>query len=229
MLNFTLTITAAPELLAAMTSFTSAITAAKVALIPEYKSDFTDHKISKEQTAASYNQPVPQALYQEQNTSIQQGMGAQQKMQAQAPAAVTPMYNQPNTVSLNQINNPGDSVSVYGVQASQKAAAQIQQAAGVNGYVYSAQGQQQAASQAPQVQNGVPVQTAPSQVSSVPTSAQSYTMEQLAVAATQIVDAGHRAELVRLLSSFGVQALTALPKEQYGAFATSLRALGAKI
>jgi hypothetical protein len=54
-------------------------------------------------------------------------------------------------------------------------------------------------------------------------------MEQLAVAATQIVDAGHRADLVRLLNSFGVQALTALPKEQYGAFATQLRALEAKI
>lgn len=63
----------------------------------------------------------------------------------------------------------------------------------------------------------------------VPTAAQTYTMEQLAVAATQLVDAGRRMELVQLLGSFGVQALTALPKEQYGAFATQLRALGAKI
>ena len=61
------------------------------------------------------------------------------------------------------------------------------------------------------------------------TSTQGYTMEQLAVAATQIVDGGRRTELVGLLNSFGVQALTSLPKEQYGAFATELRALGAKI
>lgn len=66
-------------------------------------------------------------------------------------------------------------------------------------------------------------------VSTVPTTAQTFTIEQLAVAATQLVDAGRRQELVNLLSSFGVQALTALPKAQYGAFATQLRAMGAKI
>jgi len=63
----------------------------------------------------------------------------------------------------------------------------------------------------------------------VPTTAQTYTMEQLAVAATQLVDAGRRGELVNLLAAFGVQALTALPKEQYGNFATQLRAMGARI
>lgn len=63
----------------------------------------------------------------------------------------------------------------------------------------------------------------------IPTTAQTYSMEQLAVAATQLVDAGRRMDLVNLLNSFGVQALTALPKEQYGAFATQLRAMGAKI
>ncbi|WP_156900226.1 hypothetical protein [Alicyclobacillus contaminans] len=65
--------------------------------------------------------------------------------------------------------------------------------------------------------------------SAVPTAAPSYTLEQLAVAATQLVDAGRRTELVNLLSSFGVQALTELPKEQYGAFATKLREMGAKL
>jgi len=63
----------------------------------------------------------------------------------------------------------------------------------------------------------------------VPTTTQTYTMEQLAVAATQLVDAGRREELVQLLSQFGVSALTQLPKEQYGAFATALRQMGAKI
>ncbi|MMZ69739.1 hypothetical protein D1872_326350 [compost metagenome] len=79
----------------------------------------------------------------------------------------------------------------------------------------------------PPVQQQAPVQQP--QPQAVPTSAPTYTMEQLAVAATQIVDAGRRNELVQLLSAFGVQALTALPKEQYGAFATKLREMGAKI
>lgn len=73
-----------------------------------------------------------------------------------------------------------------------------------------------------------PEQPAPV-ATAVPTTVQAYTMEHLAVAATQLMDAGRRTELVGLLSSFGVQALTALPKEQYGAFATQLRAMGAKI
>ncbi|WP_373845021.1 hypothetical protein [Clostridium sp.] len=74
-----------------------------------------------------------------------------------------------------------------------------------------------------------PVQQNPANVQPVPTAVQEYTMDQLAVAATQLVDAGRRTELVNLLTSFGVQALTMLPKEQYGAFATQLRAMGAKI
>lgn len=63
----------------------------------------------------------------------------------------------------------------------------------------------------------------------VPVTAQTYSADQLAVAATQIADAGRRVELIRLLETFGVQALTMLPKEQYGAFATKLREMGAKI
>lgn len=73
-----------------------------------------------------------------------------------------------------------------------------------------------------------PVQPAPVQPA-VPTSAPTYNMDQLAVAATQLMDAGKQPELLQLLSSFGVQALMQLPKEQYGAFATKLRELGAKI
>ena len=72
-----------------------------------------------------------------------------------------------------------------------------------------------------------PVQQAP--VQQAPTTVPTYNMEQLAVAATQLVDAGRRNDLVGLLSQFGVQALTSLPKEQYGNFATHLRAMGAKI
>jgi DNA polymerase III gamma/tau subunit len=72
-------------------------------------------------------------------------------------------------------------------------------------------------------------QTTVQQPQSVPTSAPSYNMDQLAVAATQLVDAGKRENLVQLLNSFGAQALMQLPKEQYGAFATKLREMGAKI
>jgi len=70
---------------------------------------------------------------------------------------------------------------------------------------------------------------APVAPAAVPVASQSYSMDQLAVAATALMDAGRQAELIQLLQSFGVPSLTALPKEQYGAFATQLRAMGAKI
>lgn len=73
-----------------------------------------------------------------------------------------------------------------------------------------------------------PIQQAPVQ-NAVPTAPQTYTQEQLAVAATQLMDAGRQGELIGLLSSFGVPALTSLKPEQYGTFATQLRAMGAKI
>jgi hypothetical protein len=161
MINFTLTITAAPELLAAISDFTNSITSAKVVTIPETNSEFT---------SGSYNQPV----------------------QIQSPASAAPIYNQPNIVPATQMINQG--TVAYQVQTQQQTPAQ-----------------------------------AATQTTVVPTTTQTYNMEQLAVAATQIVDAGRRTELVTLLNSFGVQALTALPKEHYGAFATQLRALGAKI
>ncbi len=63
----------------------------------------------------------------------------------------------------------------------------------------------------------------------VPTSAPVYTFDDLARAAGPLMDAGKTADLQALLRSFNVQALTQLPKEQYGAFATALRGLGARI
>lgn len=92
-----------------------------------------------------------------------------------------------------------------------------------------------APSQAPAPQTFAPAPQMPAAapeaapLAAVPTAAQTYTAEQLAVAATQLMDAGRRAELVSLLASFGVQALTQLPKEHYGAFATQLRAMGARL
>lgn len=63
----------------------------------------------------------------------------------------------------------------------------------------------------------------------VQTIAPSYSTEQLAIAATQLVDAGKRNDLLSLLQGFGVGALTQLPKERFGEFATALRQMGAKL
>lgn len=71
-----------------------------------------------------------------------------------------------------------------------------------------------------------PVQDIPA---AVPTQQVTYTMEDLALAATQLVDEGRLEQIQELLAKFGVQALTQLPKEQYGAFAAELRNMGAKI
>lgn len=80
------------------------------------------------------------------------------------------------------------------------------------------------------VKQETPKQEAPAQaVPAVPTSNPSFTMDQLAVAATQLMDAGKRDDIINLLSTFNVQALTGLPKDQYGTFATSLRGMGAKL
>ena len=83
---------------------------------------------------------------------------------------------------------------------------------------------------APQIQSA-PIQEAPPVIAppAVPTTPATYSLDQLAQAGTQLVDTGRRDELVGLLASFGVQALTQLPKEQYGNFATQLRVMGAKI
>lgn len=76
---------------------------------------------------------------------------------------------------------------------------------------------------------GVVPTAAPQPPTAVPTVPQTYTLDQLAVAATQLMDAGRQPDIMNLLAQFQVPALTALPKEQYGAFATALRGLGAKI
>lgn len=93
----------------------------------------------------------------------------------------------------------------------------------------------------PQAQTAVPVQTpvqqtppapvAPpvSRPAPVPTSNQTYVLDDLARAAITLMDSGRQSDLMGLLSWFGVDSLPALPKEQYGAFATALRGMGARI
>lgn len=65
---------------------------------------------------------------------------------------------------------------------------------------------------------GVPVAAAPT-----------YSQDQLAVACASLWDAGKAAELQQLMGQFSISALTQLPQEQYGAFATALRGLGAQL
>lgn len=82
------------------------------------------------------------------------------------------------------------------------------------------------------VQAAVPVQQAASinPVQTAPVAQpQTYTIEQIQTACAPLMDAGKQQALVGLLAQFGVQSLPQLPKEQYGAFATALRGLGAKI
>lgn len=59
--------------------------------------------------------------------------------------------------------------------------------------------------------------------------APAYTLDQISRAGASLVDAGKMQQLLDLLGRYGVQAVTQLQPEQYGAFATELRALGAQI
>lgn len=71
--------------------------------------------------------------------------------------------------------------------------------------------------QAP-VQQQAPVQTPPT-----------YNIAQLQQACAPLIDAGKQPDIVNLINSFGVQALTQIPPERLGEFATALRGLGAQI
>lgn len=74
-----------------------------------------------------------------------------------------------------------------------------------------------------------PVATAP--VSVIPTTAvaQAYTLEQLQVAAAGLSGMGKMPQVMGILQQFGIQAMTELPPERYGDFATALREAGAQI
>lgn len=60
-----------------------------------------------------------------------------------------------------------------------------------------------------------------------PITAPQYTIDDLARAASAIADMGK--DVPAVLTQFGIKMLTELPKEQYGAFATILRQMGARI
>lgn len=69
------------------------------------------------------------------------------------------------------------------------------------------------------------------QPGAVPTTAvaQEYSYDQLAVAAAGLVNQGKQQKLLDILHSFGVNAMTELPRDRYGAFATAIKTEGAVI
>ncbi len=72
------------------------------------------------------------------------------------------------------------------------------------------------------------VPTTPVQAT-VPTTSVTYTPDDLARAAFALMDSGRQQELIGLLQQFGVNAIPELKPEQFGAFATALRGMGAQI
>ena len=70
-----------------------------------------------------------------------------------------------------------------------------------------------------------PVQNSPA----VPTTAPSYTRDDLSRAAMTLMDKGMQTQLQQLIQSYGVNSLVELPAEQYENFATALRGMGAQI
>ena len=59
--------------------------------------------------------------------------------------------------------------------------------------------------------------------------APTYTPDQLAKAGAALAQAGKMVDALALLARYGVQSVNQLKPEQYGAFATELRALGAQV
>lgn len=67
-------------------------------------------------------------------------------------------------------------------------------------------------------------------VTPVETSTISYTADDLAMASMELIRQGVSNQVLQdVLQQFGVQALPQLTPDQYGAYATAIRALGAKI
>jgi hypothetical protein len=82
---------------------------------------------------------------------------------------------------------------------------------------------------APTVPTTAQAVTPPPQPAVPTAAAPTYKQDQIMTAGAALIDAGKMNELVSLLNSFGVQAVTQLKQEQLGAFATELRKLGAQI
>ena len=82
---------------------------------------------------------------------------------------------------------------------------------------------------APAVPTAPAAPAAPAQAPSMPTSAPSYTRDDLSRAAMTLMDKGMQGQLQQLIQCYGVASLMELQPEHYGSFATALRGLGAQI
>ena len=117
-----------------------------------------------------------------------------------------------------------------GLGQGESCSAPIQESPAPVTLVTQTQTQQMPVQQAPVQTQTAPVQQSPASTpAQVQTATPSYTMDDLAGAAVPLMESGRQADLLNLLAQFGVESLPALPKEQYGAFATALRGLGAQI
>jgi len=82
----------------------------------------------------------------------------------------------------------------------------------------------------PPVQSAPPVSVTPPVTNPVPVAAApTYTLDALAKAGASLAQSGKMEQALALLAKYGVPSVNQLPQEQYGAFATELRGLGAQI
>ena len=92
------------------------------------------------------------------------------------------------------------------------------------------------AAPAPQAAQPIPQQPAmaapppaPTANAQPPAAAPTYTLDQLAKAGADLAQTGKMEQALALLAKYGVQTVNQLQPDQYGAFATELRNLGAQV
>ena len=85
--------------------------------------------------------------------------------------------------------------------------------------------------EAPETTAETPTPAVEEPVQGLPVANPTYTVEALAQASVDFTkkDPANREAAVALIHSYGVESLSGLPQEQYGAFASDLRKLGAAI
>lgn len=142
-----------------------------------------------------------------------------------APAAVSPMAAQPPVAA------PAAAATVPNATPAPVFPASSNPAPAVTPAPVAAPAPVAPAPAAPAVAPA-PVAPAPAPTAApaaVPTAAPTYTLDVLARAGAALAQAGKMQEALALLAKYGVQTVNQLKPEQYGAFATELRALGAQI
>jgi|GEM_PF-568161 len=156
--------------------------------------------------------------------SIQQ---PQELVQATTPQAPIQQPTTPNPVPVKMPDNLAPAVSQF---IGQQPHVQAPQSVPTTAPQTPVQAPQPVAPTEPTQQvPQAPVQAPQAPQAPVQTQIPTYTQQDLALAATQLMDSGKQQDVLNLIASFGVQALTQLPQEQFGNFATALRTLGAKI